>query len=167
MDKAYLKQFILFFGLMGTIIVITVVVLTRNLNPQKPESSPTPSKKPEELTPGNGFVQPTKKPASKISINDIEHNEEILKQEPTNNRGDILVSDEEYFQTLYFAQEDQFLISVIMSPFNEKRIEAENDFVIRLGISKENACLLDVVITTPKYANPNEAGKNYSLSFCE
>ena len=167
MDKTYLKQFILFFGLMGIVIFVTIFVITRNLSPEKIEPSPVPTKKPEESTPIDNLIQPTNNPASKISINDIEHNEDILKQEPANNRGDILVSDENSFQTLYFAQEDQFLISIIASPFSEKRVEAENDFVTKLGISKEEACLLDVVITTPKYANPSQAGKNYTLSFCE
>jgi hypothetical protein len=60
-----------------------------------------------------------------------------------------------------------YQVNVLGSPFERARLDAEQAFLFELGITEERACVLNVVVTTPAYANPNDAGINYSLSFCE
>ena len=60
-----------------------------------------------------------------------------------------------------------YQITVLGSPFETARILAEQQFLYEVGLDEERACNLNVVISTPSFANPNDAGKNYGLSFCE
>lgn len=71
------------------------------------------------------------------------------------------------YEIIYINQNDQYLISISGSPFEEKRKLAEQNFLKTFKINKEEACKLNVVITTPTFANPKEAGINYKLSFCD
>lgn len=75
--------------------------------------------------------------------------------------------DREGYQIFYFEDLEQFLISITASPFEQYRLRAEIDFLESLNISQREACSLDVVITTPARDNPEYAGKEYELSFCE
>lgn len=103
----------------------------------------------------------------KIELSDVRLDNPYKKTGDVNNYGDVTFVKDPNFEIVYFGQTNQFLISVIGSPFYQKRVLAENQFLSSLGISQDDACKLNVIITTPRHANPNEAGKNYSLSFCE
>ena len=84
-----------------------------------------------------------------------------------NKQGDIVFNKTDGFEIVYLPKFEQFLISITASPFVENEQAAEDELLTRLGISEEEACQLNVIITTPQSVNPNEAGKNYGLSFCE
>ena len=92
-----------------------------------------------------------------------------ITKEPVreNTSGDIQFDSTSSYEFTYFKPEDRFLISITGSPFERVRLEAEASFVSQLGIDKAAACKLRVSITTPAFANPDEAGNTYSLSFCE
>ncbi len=72
-----------------------------------------------------------------------------------------------YYHLFYFAPEELFIISIQRYPFDEIRPIAEQEFLKTLAIGEEDACKLNVELTTPGYANPGKAGKTYSLSFCK
>jgi len=46
------------------------------------------------------------------------------------------------------------------------KLEVEKRFIELLDISEAEACKLDVIITTPQFVNPEFAGEEYYLSFC-
>ena len=79
----------------------------------------------------------------------------------------IIFEREGDYHILFHSQNELFIISILGSPFSEKRFLAEEAFLYKLGITKEEACKLNVVITTPMFANEAESGKNYKLSFCQ
>lgn len=85
----------------------------------------------------------------------------------TNKQGNKLVINESGYQILYLKEFDQFLISILQSPFETIRQEAEKEFLRITQAEKDTACQLDVVITTPRFANPDLAGQTFYLSFCE
>jgi len=92
----------------------------------------------------------------------------VYKRElSTNTRGDVLFSQNGDYQIIYFAKEERFLISIIGSPFDQKRTLAEQNFLKTLAVSEEEACKLQTIITTPSFANPGQSGINYKLSFCD
>lgn len=101
-----------------------------------------------------------------IPISDVNVNNFYNLNPKINERGDVTFVDRQNFQIIYFSKENEFLISVLGSPFEEKRQEAEKEFLKQLNIVEEKACQLKVVISTPTFANPNESGQNYRLSFC-
>ena len=91
----------------------------------------------------------------------------FFKKSIVNKRGDALITNTKDYQITYFSKEDQFLISILSSPFETNRKQAERQFLTDLNIDEKSACNINVIINTPNYANPNEAGTNYTLSFCK
>lgn len=91
----------------------------------------------------------------------------IKNPQVINDKGDILVTESKDFKILYFPKTNQFLVSILSSPFEKARLSAEEEFLKTLSIDKKLACELNVLITTPVFINPNEAGKEYRLSFCD
>src|SRR4030042_1347158 len=67
----------------------------------------------------------------------------------------------------YIPVDKSFLISILDNPFEDVKKEAEKAFLQKLGITQEDACLMNVNIATNIRINPSYAGKNYKLSFCE
>lgn len=119
---------------------------------------------------------PTSVPGAKIDIPtgdklNLDGNQvsNVYKSAKTiNENGDVIFAESDKYQEIYHPQRNNFfLISIIGSPFEEARKEAETKFLESLEISAEEACKLNVAITTPRFANPNEAGTTYRLSFCE
>ena len=116
---------------------------------------------------GESFPEPTIPESSKIESSNVKVNNFYKDSKKINSFGDRLISEEKDFEIIYFPRGDQFLISVLASPFYPKRLEAEKKLLNVLGISEKEACKLNVSITTPAFVNPNEAGIDYSLSFCK
>jgi hypothetical protein len=162
------------------IIIIAVVVLffvfliVGNLLIPKDTLEPTPTPFLARKAPGNSYFSTDKEMA-----------EEFILEEDTitagggkvsnfyrdssniSPKGDVLLVESEKYDIFYFKNDDIFLISIVSSPFNEARKEAEKIFLNELAINEETACKLNVVETTPEFVNPDEATKKYPLSFCE
>lgn len=101
-----------------------------------------------------------------IPISDVNVNNFYNLNPTINERGDVTFIDRQNFQILYFSKEKEFLISILGSPFETNRQEAEKEFLKQLALTEEKACLLTVNISTPSFVNPDESGQNYKLSFC-
>lgn len=71
------------------------------------------------------------------------------------------------YNIFYIPADELFFISVTSYPFDEHRAVAQQELLKKLEITQEDACKLNVDITTPSYANPDKAGEIYGLSFCE
>jgi len=84
----------------------------------------------------------------------------------TTERGDVLFKDTGQYHLIYFSGEDEFLISILSSPFENVRSEAEKAFLDILKIDEETACLLKVRISSPIKINPELKGNFLPLSFC-
>ena len=102
-----------------------------------------------------------------IEISGVEINNIYNLNPQINERKDATFKTSDQYQLIYFSKENEFLISILASPFDQIRLIAEQDFLKILGINTNQACKLQVIISTPLYVNPNEAGKNYRLSFCK
>jgi hypothetical protein len=70
------------------------------------------------------------------------------------------------YHVFYFPADELFFISITSYPFDEHRVVAEQKLIEALAISKDDACKLNVDITTPTYSNPDKAGEVFKLSFC-
>jgi len=73
----------------------------------------------------------------------------------------------EGYQIIFNDRDKSFLISILGSPFEQYRTEAEESLLKVLEISEAESCSLKVVITTPLFANREESGTQFPLSFCE
>lgn len=66
----------------------------------------------------------------------------------------------------YYAKGQLFIITLMNPDIKTARLKAEEDFLLTLKISKEQACKLNVQLGVPYSINQAAAGMNYGLSFC-
>ncbi len=139
--------------------------------PNQPNQLPSPTKTAEtssKITPVNVTVIPSAgEENEKIVISGVPVNNFFISPVQTNQQGDILIIDDPKYQIAYLNQFGSFIISILGSPFDDARQKAESQFLNTLGISPQDACRLPVTLNTPSFANPDEAGTNYKLSFCQ
>lgn len=90
----------------------------------------------------------------------------LFKNYPNGIDKDTVLVQNAFYQIYYIKNDDLFLISIIGSPFKNIQPVAEKTFLSLLGTDEKSACNLNVKITTPNFANPDEAGKIHRLSFC-
>ena len=145
----------------GVIVLFGIVLGYLSSQTSKTGETPTTERAGDEtgtsLLPG----------ADKITISGVEMNNFNNFAIYKGKIGDTRFIDEKDFKATYFPQDEAFLINIMASPFDIVRAEAEIKFLSVLSLDKDNSCKLAVYITTPRTLNPNEAGTNYRLSFCE
>jgi len=80
----------------------------------------------------------------------------------------VVLTEKPAYQILYFHYPDgeSFLISILNPDLENTRQTAESELISKLGISKEQACNLNVSVSVSKDASVKAAGQNYGLSFC-
>lgn len=144
-----------------TLIVVSFVTLlflfylrTTSKAPVPPPTTPTPTRPLLNL--------PTEKT---IKSSGVEINNPFLSPKKVTAQGDVLFENTPTYHIAYLAQFDEFLITILLEPFEENRQQAESQFLTKLGITKKEACSLKVTISPPK--KENELTPKYKLSFCE
>ncbi len=123
---------------------------------QPPAPTPTPT-----------TIQPNPQILNRITIQGVSVNNFISKSKNIEKTGEVFAEENADFSIIYHKNDESFLLYISSSPFETVRSAAENVFLQKLGIDKESACRLAVIEQTPFFANPNEAGKVYKLSFCQ
>lgn len=78
----------------------------------------------------------------------------------------VLATNDRYDIVYYFRDGSSFLITINSLPIQENRLAAETDLLSILGITKKDACRLDVNTGVPGSTDPALAGTSYGLSFC-
>lgn len=118
-------------------------------------------------------------PESEIKIGEIPENAESIRIDEVivdnfyqdnqimNDNGDVSLATSEEFGIVFLPQYNLFIVSIIGSPFEEIRSQAEQALLQQLEVNEEEACKLNVVVNTPVWANEEESGITYPLSFCE
>ncbi len=153
-----LRKF-LFVTLAGLAIIIAIAIFIKSTIPPKINDQ-----SPEKIivaTPA-----PTIPQTQVIEISGIPVNNFYKNAAEVNLNTDALITETSSYQIAYLAKFGEFLITVLGSPFPQARATAEQAFISKLGITKEQACQLTVFVSTPSYANPDYSGQKYNLSFC-
>lgn len=70
------------------------------------------------------------------------------------------------FSITFFPSYQEYVISVRKSPFETYRQLAEQAFLQVTSLNQTQACMYNVKVVTPHFANPQLAGQQFSLSFC-
>ncbi|MDB5189190.1 MAG: hypothetical protein JWL82_147 [Parcubacteria group bacterium] len=66
----------------------------------------------------------------------------------------------------YIADTHYFNVELLTEPLGQNRIAAENYLMNKLGITKQEMCVLDYTLGTPRSVNEAYAGTNLGFSFC-
>lgn len=67
---------------------------------------------------------------------------------------------------VYIAETNYFNISLLQEPIRDARTDAEAYLLEHLGISKEQLCTLNYMVSTPDSVNNVFSGTNLGFSFC-
>lgn len=151
--------------LVGLILAVTTLTgLFIFLRKERVEKNNSPSPSPVSS-------QKTKTPlpsGKTLSIKNIKVKNFYQKENVSLGKlGEALFVDKQAYKITYYPDDQAFLITVLASPFETIRQAAEEEFLASLEINQAQACKLDVFITTPYSVNPNYAGQNHRLSFCQ
>lgn len=143
--------------ILGTIILMLFLVAL-------PSSSPKESTSPLPQAP----LDPNNLPDSEtITINNTTIKNFYPDSEQVNRFGDAVFTKENDFQITYQPQFNQFIISITGTGFEQTRSQAEQVLLEKLELTQTEACQLEVIVTTPAFANPDQAGIQHPLSFCK
>lgn len=155
--------------IIGGVFVLTVVLVNIFLpdNDSETESTPVSQDTPDSYFSTDNY-QDTEIPETDV----VKAGGSVIKnfyndERKVSPKGDVVITETSSYTIFYFKSDDSFLLSITTSPFEENRVVAENDFLQQLEIDEDKACRLDVATTTPAFANPDEAGNNWPLTFCE
>ena len=126
-----------------------------------------------EIAPNLNLPQPTmnrgevETPKEKIEISGIEVADFISESSDGEQPSFYTIKRTPDYHLFYIPEQELFYISITSYPFDEFRPIAEQQLLNRLEITEKEACILNVDLATPMYANPDKAGHVYGLSFCE
>lgn len=148
------KFLIIVGGTIGVLLIFIVVLWLENTSKQAPiPSSPNPT------------AVPSRTP-EKINISGVEVNNFLDGGTVINNNKDTQFIKTSEYQVIYLPQFNQFIITILSTPFLTVRQTAEEEFLQKTGVTQEQACRLDVTIGTTYDVDPINAGTNFPLSFC-
>lgn len=78
----------------------------------------------------------------------------------------VLITQTSTYNITYYIPDSSFNILITAQPFDTIRAQAETAFLQMLGVSKADACKLNVKVGAPISVDPNNSGQNLGLSFC-
>lgn len=81
-------------------------------------------------------------------------------------QGDATIKEGANYSILFYKDYQSFYISLLGGDLPTTRSKAEQGFLGKLGISKEEACKLYVALIVPRGVNVKASGADYHLSFC-
>ncbi|MFA6408276.1 MAG: hypothetical protein WCW36_02285 [Candidatus Paceibacterota bacterium] len=67
----------------------------------------------------------------------------------------------------YISSTQYFNIALLQEPIGSVRIEAEQYLMAHLGISQDQMCLLNYMVSVPDRVNSQFSGRNLGFSFCQ
>lgn len=152
-NKVLLISFLIFLLVLVGISFIAPRRTTDNIPPLSPTPIPAPPK-----------IINTQE---KINVSGVEINDITVNPIIDNGVGDVLFIQHPKYQVEYQGKFELFIINILASPFEETRREAEDAFVERVGVNRQEACSLNVKIGSPSYAGVADFdGRKRGLSFC-
>ena len=88
------------------------------------------------------------------------------ESQPLQGYDGVVVKETDDYHILYFTKGQTILITILNTPVLVIREKAEQDLISLLGSSKENICKLKVAVRTIVSVDPDLAGRELGLSFC-
>lgn len=109
----------------------------------------------------NGKTFSIKTPAGPIEVNNF-----IPQSTPILGYDGFYIVQTDAYTISYFSQKQGLLISITQAPVLELKERAEKELLRILNISPEQACKLHVEVRTMISVDPDLAGRELGLSFC-
>jgi len=78
----------------------------------------------------------------------------------------VIENAQKDYEIVFDPNSNLYIISILGKPFDKIRLQAEQDLIKKLSISKNDACKIKVNIGSPYYANPDQTEIFHTFSFC-
>lgn len=155
-----MKKILILTALLTTILVVLILIRVSNRPSQNiPKTTPTPT---QYIPP----PLPTIPPNDTLTVNGIKVNNIYKDARDRTQTGDVDFSSSPNYSITYLPKYSEFIITIYQLPFEENRILAEKEFIKKLDISQQQACLMTVSISVPFSVDPEQSGIKFPLSFC-
>jgi hypothetical protein len=79
---------------------------------------------------------------------------------------DVASTDTPPYVIRYDVKAKSFSIGLFAEPIKEVRLDAEAQMLRQLGISKEQMCQLNYIVSVPGFVNESYSSRNLGFSFC-
>lgn len=79
---------------------------------------------------------------------------------------DQTASDNPPYTITYISETQYFNVALLQEPIGIIRKEAQQYFMARLGISQDQMCRLNYMVSVPNRVNSQFSGRNLGFSFC-
>jgi len=79
---------------------------------------------------------------------------------------DTTATDTPPYVIEYISATQYFNIALLQEPIGSVREEAQQYLIARLGISQDQLCRLNYMVSVPNYVNSQFTGRNLGFSFC-
>lgn len=152
---------LLFFALVALCILAVLIILRISQKQKAPSQPPVPIPTRYIPPPLPSIPQEETLPIDGLEVKNI-----YKEARDRNIQGDVDFSSDSAYSLTYLPDYDQFLITILKNPFEENRTKAEDEFIEKLGITKDQACILNVTVSVPFSVDPERAGVKHPLSFC-
>ncbi|MEK7598135.1 MAG: hypothetical protein AAB487_00155 [Patescibacteria group bacterium] len=147
------------------LLVLVIIGYFLVVKPKKtiPPSSVSPSAPTAEFIIPPPDAKKMTVPAEKESIdtNNL-YNNPIYKLPD----GTVTFLENSDYTMAFFPKDKLFNIAILSSTLKEARNKAEGAFLDTLGVTKDQACELNVSLGVPYGVSPRNSGLNFGLSFC-
>jgi len=155
-----MKKILIFTALLAIILITLILVRVSNQPSQNiPKTTPAPT---QYIPP----PLPTIPTNDTLTINGIKVNNIYKDARDRTQAGDVDFSSSPNYSITYLPKYSEFIITIYQLPFEENRILAEKEFIKKLDISQQQACLMTVSISVPFSVDPEQSGIKFPLSFC-
>jgi hypothetical protein len=158
-----------FYIMVAIFLILIVVIITVLYINRKKSSETTPPQTPTQVP---NLPSPEElKAQGKTTVPTIEQGAPAVIKDPYKDASKVVsgnaeMRNTEYYDIVYIGDQKSFVITIKNSNLNDSRNKAEQAFLDSLGVSKNEACKLTVVLAVSPGANRDVAGRNYGLSFC-
>ena len=164
-----MRKYLPLFGIvLATLFIILLIFIFRKQSP--PEIIP-PTYTGTGTLPSSGELQiPTtdkilvRGSGGDVAINNVFKIGKLI--EGSQYQG-VAVKNTDAFDIIYFGKDQFALISIQKKPVLSVRLDAEREFLKLFGITQEQACGMRVSVKTDLATDPNLAGAELGLSFCQ
>lgn len=161
------RKILLIFGTLG---MVALLVFLYNSDKQRLDSEDPTSTTPSTDSP---FLRPsdpstpsnnTQRPSTSDSEYEPDLSVPYTPQEPAYQMK--ILDRTASYTIIHYPSDDSYQIIIERTPFDISRVSAEQQFMQRMKMSREEVCELNVFITTPSYVSEEYAGQTLPLSYC-
>jgi hypothetical protein len=153
----------------SALVVYLIVARPGAVSPAPEESLPTPSA-PVVITPPPALSPPTddtfviQTPSGGVAVRNFYKDNPVIYGDVN-----VMLATGGDYHIQYERTQGQFFIGLLARTREQARsmrVRAEDALLEKLGISRQEACKLEVSVAVPGSWNLELAGVNYGLSFC-